>query len=107
MTVKWNLQIAFKNVNRKSDIYLYLLNNTLIPNYINFRDLCIIFDYNIKCNIHINNICSKDFVISNNNSYHLVKYYTTYIRQLIKDGSSIWITGNDFIGINKLIEKIM
>ena len=56
----------------KSVIYLYSLintkalggkgfDNTLIPKYYNFRDLCIVFDYNIKFNIHINNICSRAY----------------------------------------------
>ena len=63
---------------------LYSLNNILIPKYSNFRDLCIVFDDNIKFNIHINNICSKAYVISNimvrcfitNNSCYLVKAYS-------------------------------
>ena len=67
-----------------------------------------------KFNIHINNICSKAYVISNiifrcfttNNSYYLVKAYTTYIRPLLEYGSSIWNPGNDFSGLKKLIEKV-
>ena len=117
-TVKWNPQIAFEKCAfmsiGKSDISFYSLNNTLIPKYSNFRDLGIIFDYNIKFNIHINNICSKAYVTSNiifrcfttNNSYFLVKAYTTYIRPLLEYGSSIWNPGKDFIGLNKLIEKV-
>ena len=100
-TVKWNLQIAFEKCAfmsiGKSDISFYSQNNTLIPKYSNFRDLGIVFDDNIKFNIHINNICSKDYVISNiicrcfisNNSYYLVKACTTYIRPLLEYGSSI------------------
>ena len=97
----------------KSDISFYSLNNTLIPKYSNFRDLSIVFDDNIKFNIHINNICSKAYVISNiicrcfitNNSYYLVKAYTNYIWPLLEYGSSIWNPGKDFIGLNKLIKK--
>ena len=59
-TVKWNLQIAFEKCAfmsiGKSDISFYSLNNTVIPKYSNFRDLGIVFDDNIKFNIHINNI---------------------------------------------------
>ena len=59
----------------------------MIPKYTNFRDLGIVFDNNIKFNIHINNICSKAYLISNinsrcfitNKSYYLVKCYTIYI----------------------------
>ena len=40
----------------KSDISLYSLNNTLITKYSNCRDLGIVFDDNIKFNIHINNM---------------------------------------------------
>ena len=117
-TVKWNLQIAFEKCAfmsiGKSDISFYSLNNTLIPKYSNFRDLGIVFDDNIKFNIHINNICSKAYVISNiivrcfttNNSYYLVKAYSTYIRPLLDYVSSIWNPGKDFIGLNKLIEKV-
>ena len=116
--VKWNLEITFdKCAIGKSDISLYLLNNTLIPNYSNFRDLGIVFDDNIKFNIHINNICRKAYVISNincrcfitHNSYYLVKAYTTYIRPLVllEYGSSIWNPGKYSIGLNKLIEKVL
>ena len=98
----------------KSDISFYSLNNTLIPKYSNFRDHGIVFDDNIKFNIHINNIFRKAYVISNiisrcfisNNSYCLVKDNTTYIRPLLEYGSSIWNRGKDFIGRNKLIEKV-
>ena len=38
----------------KSDISLYSINNTLIQKYSNIRDIGIVFDYNIKFNIHIN-----------------------------------------------------
>ena len=80
-TVKWNLQIAFEKCAfmsiGKSDISFYSLNNTVIPKYSNFRYLGIVFDDNIKFNIHINNICNKAYLISNiifrcfttNNSY--------------------------------------
>ena len=96
----------------KSDISFYSLNNTLIPKYSNFRDLGIVFDDNIKFNIHINNIYSKAYVISNiifryfitHNSYYLFKAYTTY--KLIEYGSSIWNPGKEFIGLDKLIEKV-
>ena len=101
-TVKWNLQIAFEKCAfmsiGKSDISFYSLNNTLIPKYSNFRDLGIVFDDNIKFNIHINNICSKAYVISNiicrcfisNNLYYLVTAYTTYIPPLLKYGSILF-----------------
>ena len=91
-----NLQIAFEKFAfmsiGKSDISFYSLNNTLIPKYSNFRKLGIVFDNNIKFNIHINNICSKACVISNiicrcfitNNSYILVKAYTIYILPLLE-----------------------
>ena len=86
----------------------------MIPKYSNFRDLGIVFDDNIKFNIHINNICSKDDMISNiifryfitNNLYYQVKAYTTYIQPLLEYGSSIWNPGKDCIGLNKLIEKV-
>ena len=98
----------------KSDISFYSVNNNLIPKYSNFRDLGIVFENNIKFNIHINNICSKAYVISNiifrcfitNNSCYLVKAYTTYIRPLLEYGYSIWNTSTDFIRLNKLIEKV-
>ena len=95
----------------KSDISFYSLNNTLLPKYSNFS---IVFDDNIKFNIHINNICSKAYVISNiifrcfitNNSYYPVKAYTTCIRTLHEHGSYVWNPGKDFIGLNKLIEQV-
>ena len=52
----------------------------------------------------ISNIICKCFIT--NNSYYLVKAYTTYIRPLLKYGSSIWNQGKDCIGLNKLIEKV-
>ena len=93
----------------KSYIFLYSLNNTLIPKYSNFRDHGIVFYDNIKLNIIINNICSKAYVISNiifkffitNNSH-----YTTYIRPLLEYDSSIGNPGKYYIGLNKRIEKV-
>ena len=77
--------------------------------YSNFQYLAIFVDDNIKFNININNIYRKSYVISNiifrclitNNSYYLIKVYITYIHQLLEYGSSLWNTGNDFIGLNK------
>ena len=116
--VKLNLQIAFKKCAfmsiGKSDISYYSLNTTLISKYSNFRDLGIVCDDNIKLNIHINNISGKAYIIMNiicrcfisNNSYYLVKVYTTYIRSLIEYGSSIRNPSKDCISLNKIIEKV-
>ena len=52
----------------------------------------------------ISNIIFRCF--TTNNSYYLVEAYTTYIRPLLEYGSSIWKSGNDYIGLNKLIEKV-
>ena len=52
----------------------------------------------------ISNIIFSCF--TTNNSYYLVKAYTTYIRPLLEYGYSIWKPGKDVIGLNKLIEKV-
>ena len=98
----------------KYDISLYSLNNILIQKYSNYLHLGIVFDDNIKFNIHINNIYRKSYVISNiicrcfiiTNSYYLVKAYTIYIRPLLEYGSSIWNPRKYFICLYKLIEKV-
>ena len=52
----------------------------------------------------ISNLICRCFITNNN--YYLVKAYTTYIRPLLEYGYSIWNPGKDFIGLNKLIEKV-
>ena len=117
-TEKWDLKVAIAKCASmtigNTNNHLYNISDSSIPHCTSFRDLGIVFENNMKFNIHINNICNKAYIISNilfrcfitSNPYYITKAYTTYVRPLLEYGSSIWNPGSIFIGLKNSIEKV-
>ena len=99
----WELELAptkcavmrVKNTFRAN---VYNLNGHIIPIKSSFKYMGITFSDNISFNIHINNICNKDYLIINrlfrcfitNNYIYLLKSYISYVRPLVESDSSVW-----------------
>ena len=115
----WQLEIATskckvmrigKCINKSN----YYLNDNLLKYCTYYKDLSIIFTDFIKCYIHISEICSKAYSISNmifksfiTSQYSpLVCAYLTYILPIIEYGSSVRNIYCNYIGYNDLLEKV-